>query len=745
MGGGSDDNYLRNRSPVAGKAKTPWEMMFGAAPDVSMFRVWGSTAFVHVPKALRRKLDPVAQKGTLVGYEPGSKAYRVLMPGNSIRVSRDVTFDELGGERASGGTAGSGGGEGGKPAIITLSLSDSDSPEGQLPEMHLNELFFDAQDGEGMEQQDQPAEAGAAAGDAEHADPLVRGEEQGGDPQAALPAQQPAAHEAGEAAAEAAQPRRSGRASKAPGEWWKAPQARVAQATDTEPASYKEAMSAADAEQWKQAMDEEMQSLLANNTWELGKVPEGIKPIPVKWVFKKKRDAQGNIERYKARLVAKGFLQQEGIDYTEVFAPVSKHTSLRALLAVSAAEGLELHQLDVKTAFLNGELEEDIWMQQPPGFDEGAAGTACHLKKALYGLKQAPRAWHTKLKQQLEKHGFLPSESDPGLFISTGKKGRTLMPVWVDDILIAAKQEDMAAAKQAVMGSFDSRDLGEVKLFLGMEVARNRAEGTIKLSQKQMTSALVDKYGLGDGKHKSVPLSPSVRLVRGEEDQVLDKQQFGYSELVGSLMYLSVCTRPDISQAVGALARYMAKPTMEHWTAAKGVLRYLAGTVEYGLNYGGGSSTELLGYGDADYAGDTDTRRSTTGYVYLLNGGVVSWSSRLQPTVAASTTEAEYMAAAYAVKEGLWLRKLMCDLLGQQAEVVTIFCDNQATISLLKNPISSVRSKHIDVLHHFARERVARGEVSFVYCSTDAMLADCMTKALPESKFALCRKGMGVF
>jgi hypothetical protein len=258
-----------------------------------------------------------------------------------------------------------------------------------------------------------------------------------------------------------------------------------------------------------------------------------------------------------------------------------------------------------------------------------------------------------------------------------------------------------------------------------------------------MTQELVGKYGLADGKVKAVPMSPSIKLTKTEPGQELDKTAHGYCELVGSLLYLSVCTRPDIAYAVGALARHMSNPSMDHWTAAKGVLRYLAGTADYGIYFKAGTTGELVGYCDADYAGDISTRRSTTGYTFILHGGCISWSSRLQPTVAVSTTEAEYMAAAAAIKEALWLRTLMLDF-GIKIGALDIRCDNQGAIRLLKHPIASARSKHIDVIYHFARERVARQEVKIQYCSTEHMIADCMTKALPVSKIESCRIAMGV-
>jgi hypothetical protein len=491
-------------------------------------------------------------------------------------------------------------------------------------------------------------------------------------------------------------------------------------------------------------MNEEMKSLKSNGTWTLEETPPGVKPIPVRWVFKIKRGADGNIERYKARLVAKGFMQREGIDFNEVFAPVSKHTTLRTLLSIVAADDLELQQLDVKTAFLNGELEEDIYMKQPPGYEEGGINITCHLHKALYGLRQAPRAWHARLKKELEDIGFMASDTDPSLYVLRLKTHNVYALVYVDDILIAGKEDsNIKMVTSALQRVFDIHILGNAHYFVGLEIERDREAHTLKIDQKRMTSELVSKYGMTTAKVKTTPLSPSTQLMK--EGKPLDKTQFGYSELIGSLLYLSVCTRPDIAQAVGALARYMANPMEEHWQAAKGVVRYLASTKTYGIIYRRPdyADTSIIGYCDADHAGDVDTRRSTTGYVFKLHGGAVSWSSRLQQTVAASTTEAEYMAAASATKEALWLRKLMTDF-NKPPDTLLINSDNQAAITLLKNPIASARSKHIDVIYHFARERVMRKEVAFVYCNTADNIADVFTKALPDSKFAVCRDGMGM-
>jgi hypothetical protein len=267
----------------------------------------------------------------------------------------------------------------------------------------------------------------------------------------------------------------------------------------------------------------------------------------------------------------------------------------------------------------------------------------------------------------------------------------------------------------------------------------------MKISQRRLVEDLLVKFGMADGNPRDVPMTPGVKLSK-TDGEPLDQSSYGYSELIGSLMYLSVCTRPDIAQAVGALARFMSCPTTTHWAAAKGVLRYLSGTRLDGINYQG-REAEIVGYCDSDFAGDIDKRRSTTGYVYVMNQGAISWSSRLQVTVAASTAEAEYMAAAAATKEALWLRKLFIELgyTAYQFNPVVVFTDNQAALTLIKHPVTSQRSKHIDVMYHLSRERVERGELKFEYISTDENAADIFTKALPKSKVTKCKTMIGIY
>jgi hypothetical protein len=338
----------------------------------------------------------------------------------------------------------------------------------------------------------------------------------------------------------------------------------------------------------------------------------------MKWVYKVKRDAQGNIEWYKSRLVAKGFLQKQGVDFEEVYALVSKHTTLRVLLAIVAQQDLELHQLDVKTAFLNGELEEEIYMQQPQGYEQGGPNIVCRLLRTLYGLRQAPRAWHQCLKKVLENLEFVASSTDAALFQSTMDGETVWLLVWVDDILVAAQGEErVAKVKVHLTAKFDVRDLGPATYFLGMELSHDREAPSLKLTQKKLMGELNNRYGLAYARARSVPQAAGEKLRK--EGEPLDTVRFPYSECVGSQLYLSVCTRPDIAQAVGVLARYMAAPTIVHWEAALGVVCYLVGIVDYGLTFGG-SSEIFVGYYDANYTGDLDSRRSTTGYVFLMFG-----------------------------------------------------------------------------------------------------------------------------
>jgi hypothetical protein len=734
-------NYLRIRTPMAGQTKTPFELMWGKKPDLSHLRPFGCEAFVLIPKVKRTKLDDTSDKGIMVGYAPNG--YRILMQDNTVRLSRDVVFNE-----AKMHTTHSTGKEEPLPEEETKEDEEEESPYDLI-----SELETDSESGDDPPDDSNPGGGDGGVGDEANPDgpgsPTPSGDSptpSDGSPNSDS-GSDPGSDQAGAApntgVRVSARGNRGVPASRL-GEWLLAKSKPTDTIIITEPQSLMEARQSEYADYWEQATKEEYLSLLENGTWELGIPPPGVKPLPNKWVFKLKTDAGGMFERFKTRLVIKGFLQKEGIDYNETFAPTSKYATVRAFLAKAAAEDMEVHQIDIKTAFLHGELEEEIWMQQPEGFEEGPPGTACRLLKSLYGLKQAPRAWYLKLSEELGTIGFKPSLADPSLFTykDADKDNNTYLLDYVDDMLVSCKKTDMIQKfKEKILTKFKGKDLGEVKSFLGINITRNKAKSEIKLDQTGLIDSILQQFGMEEAKTKTTPLSPGIKLTKTEGDE-LDKEKFPYGTLIGKLMFLTVATRPDLAYSVGTLARFISEPTTTHWKAAKGILRYLAQTKNRGITFRG-SDLSLIGYCDADFAGDLDTRKSTTGYLFKLNGGAISWSSKRQPTVALSTTEAEFMAAAGGCKEGLWLRKLF-DSLDIPLQSVHIYCDNQSTIKLLKNPIFSVRSKHIDVMHHFARERVRSREVAFSYISTTEMAADIFTKALPLNKHEACCAMMGL-
>ena len=717
-------NFTRNVTSYAGKSKTPLELFTGKKPDVSGLRVFGCRAFARIPKDLRNKLEPTSEEGTFVGYEPHTKGYRIFMPDGSITVCRDVIFDET-------ARGGGGGAFQRRAAIMEPEPAPLESAGGGEPPVVAG-IPVPQPTPSPMSTQPAAAPTPAAPRAVTHLeDDVIDDNDMGGGAPVTL---------------------RTGRVSQRPRNWWEVDgnAAFISTAPGIiEPTTLKEAMSGPYAAQWHAANLAELDAIKANNTYRLVELPPGTKALDCHFVWKVKRDGTGAVERFKSRLVVGGHRQREGIDYTEVFAPVSKYSSLRMLTAVAAEQDLELHMLDFTTAFLNGEIEEEVYVRQPHGYPLGPPHLVMRLDRALYGLHQAPRAWHKRLKAELEAIGFTESKGDAGLFICTDESSgnTTYALVYVDDILLASKSKpQIDGIKQKLSSAFKARDLGEATLFLGITLTRDRAAGTIKLAQERLATDIVAKYGQADAKPRALPLSLGTSLTK-TGGEPLDTKLFPYAEAVGALNYLAHSTRPDLCHPVGVLSKYMASPTTEHWSALKGVIRYLAGTTSLGITYGGkGASTTIVGYVDASYAEDLDTRRSHTGYVFTMAGGAISWASRRQATVAASTTEAEYIAAATAVKEALWLRKLCVDLrLSSDAgPCIEICADNQGAIKLLKNPIASHRTKHIDVAYRFARERVERGEVAFTFVGTAAMMADMLTKPVPIAKLAMCCEGIGM-
>ncbi|KAG8483260.1 hypothetical protein CXB51_022251 [Gossypium anomalum] len=440
------------------------------------------------------------------------------------------------------------------------------------------------------------------------------------------------------------------------------------------------------------------------------------KTVRCKWVFKKKEGTPGVEEpKYKARLVAKGYSQVPGVDFTDVFSPVVKHSSIRALLGIVAMHDLELEQLDVKTAFLHGELEEDIYMQQPEGFTVSEKEDYVCLLKSPF------------------------TKNNDGSFV--------YLLLYVDDMLIAAKDKgEIRKVKAQLSEEFEMKDLGPAKKILGMEILRDRKTSKLYLSQKGYIEKLLCRFNMRSAKPVSTPLAAHFRLSSTlspqSDDEIEYMSHVPYSSAVGSLMYAMVCSRPDLSYAVSAVSRYMANPGKEHWKAVQWILRYLRGTIDVCLQFGR-TEDGVIGYVDADFAGDLDRRRSLTGYVFTIGGCAISWKATLQTTVALSTTEAEYMAITEACKEAIWLKGLFSEL-NEDLQISTVFCDSQSAIFLTKDQMFHERTKHIDVRYHFVRDIIARGDIVVSKISTHENPADMMTKSLPITKFEHCLDLVGV-
>ena len=423
-----------------------------------------------------------------------------------------------------------------------------------------------------------------------------------------------------------------------------------------DPISFSEAMSRTDSEKWSDAMKDELNSMANNQVWDLVELPEGFRAVGCKWVYKTKTDASGNIERYKARLVAKGFLQKEGIDYHDTFSPVSKKDSLRIIMALVAHFDLELHQMDVKTAFLNGELEEEVYMTQPEGFiSEKGNHLVCKLKKSIYGLKQASRQWYMKFHNIITSFGFEENIVDQCIYIKVSGSKFTFLVLYVDDILLASNNLGLIReTKRFLSQNFDMKDIGEASHVLGIEIHRDRSKKILGLSQKAYINKILERFNMRNCSGSIAPIVKGDKFSLSQcpknSLELESMKNIPYASAVGSLVYLEVCTRPDIAFAVGMLGRYQSNPGIEHWTAAKKVMRYLQGTKDYMLTYRESDHLDLIGYTDADFAGCQDSRKYTSGYIFMLASGAVAWKSTKQTLTASSTMEAEFVACYEATK-----------------------------------------------------------------------------------------------
>ena len=517
-----------------------------------------------------------------------------------------------------------------------------------------------------------------------------------------------------------------------------------------DPTSFEEAMRSDHSSKWLKAMEDELKSMSTNKVWDLENIPKGAKTVGCKWVYKTKYDSQGNIERFKARLVAKGFTQREGIDYNETFSPVSCKDSFRIIMALVAHYDLELHQMDVKTAFLNGDLEENVYMAQPKGFVvKGKENMGCRLKKSIYGLKQASRQWYLKFDRTIKGFGFEENVEDNCVYAKFKNGKYIFLILYVDDILLASSDINLLMeTKKFLSSNFDMKDLGEASFVLGIEIHRDRRKGVLGLSQKAYIEKVLKKFSM----HACSP-SPAP-IVKGDRfgEHQCPKNQYEidrmkavpYASAVGSLQYAQVCTRPDLAFVTGLLGRYQKNPGIEHWKLVKKVLRYLQGTKGLMLTYRRSDSLQIEGYSDSDYAGDE--RKSTSGYVFTLAGGAISWKSSKQTVTTSSTMYAEFVACYEATGQVNWLKKFIPGLkvIDNIKEPLRLYCDNNPAVQYAHNNRSSGAAKHIDIKYYVVKDKVRDHIINLEHISTEKMLADPLTKGLPPNVFREHVAGMGL-
>ena len=472
------------------------------------------------------------------------------------------------------------------------------------------------------------------------------------------------------------------------------------------------------------------------------------------WVFSYKLDEDGTIAAYKARLVAKGCSQRPCADYTEVFVPTGKQATLRALLTYVAIAGYTMSQGDYSAAFTNGELEEEILMQQPPHFDDGS-GRVWRLRRALYGLKQAARAWHKVLRRSMGKLGFAPFKSDPAVFVRSCSQLPEFVFTHVDDIIAATPTDAAHGIIKQLLAEYPGTAQGEPRIMLGVLIERDWERGRISLSQPQLILALLERHGMAQCAARSTPIAEKAPLPPAAESKLQPLEQAeadAFRHIVGSCTHICRTTRPDLSYACSVLAAHYASPSREVYDQARHMLRYLRGTQQHRLVLGNlpgsavASSVQDLRaciYADADFANCTDTRRSITGYVLQLGSAPIAWASRKQSIVTKSTMGAEIMAASTAIDELPQVIKLLQDM-GIPSVPTLLRGDNQSAVQSLQSESEDKRSKYIDIHYHAVRERVGCGDIEMEWIATSEMKADILTKALPRVQFEKGRTALGV-
>lgn len=710
-------SYVRNRCINKRTGKTPYEMFKSVKPDISNLHIFGSTCFGYVQN--KKKLDPRSEEGLFVGHDPSSPAYLVYFPAkDEIKRVRCVTFhDTIPTQRRADGDE-----PGHYPCLGNIAPNAAQQPA--LPQVPAVPQVPAAPTPEPAPQVVvQPAEEAADP----HPTPAATGQQDDNDRR--YPARQ----------------------RNKPGHLkdYVDPDddPDVANCTidhfyrvSDSPKTYREAISSPDADQWQAAMETEMSSLVENDTFELVSRPTDREIIGGRWVYNLKL-GRNNEQTHKARYVAKGYAQVEGIDFKETFSPTARMSSVRALVDIAVQDNCVVHQMDVKSAYLNAPIDQVVYVEQPSGFVQGK-NQVYKLKKSLYGLKQSGRMWNSVLHSFLLSQNFVQSMCDNCVYTKHNNNLKTIIIVWVDDIIISGSNLNCVnQIKLALSNKFKMKDLGPISWFLGIEFVTK--DESIEMNQSKFIDKILSRFNMSDCHPKSLPCDLGIDKINDDvKSQELADPKL-YREIVGSLIYLMTCTRPDICYVVTKLSQHLSNPTKAHLSLSKFVLKYLKGTIGQGLKFiKSKDPINLVGYCDSDWAGSSD-RKSITGYCFQLShgGSLISWRSKKQQIVALSSCEAEYVSLTHCIQEGNFLRQLISDLKGSDKLPVNLYVDNKGAIDLARNPVHHQRSKHIDVKYHFIRLQVQNSSVILHYVPSAENVADIFTKPVTKiklQKFRVC-------
>jgi Reverse transcriptase (RNA-dependent DNA polymerase)/gag-polypeptide of LTR copia-type/Integrase core domain/GAG-pre-integrase domain len=723
--------YIRNRSPTrALNGKTPIEAWTGNKPNLSHLREFGCDVWI-LDEGDRAKTRPKANKFTFVGFVEGSKSIRYWNPrSHRINESRNFTFmDKIQNDESTPAPT--------NPIIIPFPMHVDIPIEGEKGNSNRDATEINnentSENTERATKITSEPERDAQASDQD-------------DPTTIYPPRElrkkrnlnyEQLHKYG----------KSGLDKSGNNEIIQMARDIMMGSDEIYPNTIRDARNSKEWPQWEKAAKAELDMIAEKETWDLVDLPKGRKAIGNRWVFTKKFDEKGNLTRFKARIVAQGFSQIPGQDFSETFSPVMRLDSFRTLCALAAMLNLEIAQMDIKGAYLNGNLEEEIYMRQPDGFTDGT-GRVCKLKHTLYGLKQSGREWNKRLSNFLKTAGFTRLVTENCVFIRRNGADYDIIAIWVDDLFIlSTSKQRKERVKTQILQEFEATDQGEPKLLLGIEINRDRNSNSIKISQERYIEKLIHRFGMKDSGSASTPLPIGVQYQPADDNDQPFEDTSLYRSAIGSLMYAAIATRPDIAYAVNSLSQFNTKPTQMHWNAVKHIFKYLQGTKNIGIKYDmneGNASLGIVAYTDSDN-GKSFHKKAITGGVILLAGGAVKWMAEKQPIITLSTMEAEYVAANTIARNTKWLRQFLMELGFRQDIPSEIFIDNQTAKKISENPELHKRSQHIDKQYHWIREQIELGIISIHWIPSAENLADIFTKSsIPKPLFTEHRQNIGM-